>query len=500
MRKLLPLLFCPLAGLSQNPIEVKPVQLFAEVGGFYTSSPQPPFWLRANQFGTVPLTTPYGTLRAGFRQDDRFYQLDDTKPTKKRNFIGFGYGVELVGNVGQAVKTTLIIPELYAKVRVGAFEIMAGRRREVIGLVDSTLSSGSYSWSGNALPLPKIQISLSQYTPVPFTAGLLSVRGLYAHGWFDSGFVRNAYLHQKALYARIGKANWPVKLYAGANHQVVWGGTTTELTEGLVKNDHLPSNMQAYYYLVTGSRLALNTVDTTYYSKFDRENRIGNHLGSVDVGLEVSTKSFSILVYRQSVFEDGSLFYRTNLEDGLNGIRFRNLKPRARGFRITGAVAELLYTKSQGGSVFEDTDQKRGKDNYFNHSQYRNGWSYYGNGIGTPLITPLTDSRPNLPRYGFFVNNRVRAFHTGLQGAFAQNCTFLVKVSYSQNYGTYDMPFQNTVEQFSSLLQLGIPVNQRGLLINFSAASDAGGLFPASHGVYAGLRKTWDYYKYRVSR
>ncbi|MGM9508448.1 capsule assembly Wzi family protein [Larkinella sp. GY13] len=500
--RLLLLLFCPILGFCQTRIERKPIQLFAEVGGFYGSSKQTPFWLRSNQYGTVPTDLPYASVRTGLRWDSRFYPIDDNTPIKKRDFFGFGYGVELVGNTGAGSKTTLIIPELYGKLRAGAFELVAGRRREVVGLVDSTLSSGSFSWSGNALPLPKIQIGLSQYTPIPLTAGILSVRGFFAHGWFEQkNFVSRAFLHQKALYARIGKAKWPVKLYAGFNHQAEWGGTTSELSDGLIKEGRFPSNFQAYSYMVTGSSLGYNPgVDTTYYSRFDRENRIGNHLGSIDVGLEFSTKKMSILLYRQSVYEDGSLFYRTNLEDGLNGIRFRSLKPATSGFRITGAVVELLYTKSQGGSVFEAADKLRGRDNYFNHSQYRSGWSYFGQGIGTPFITPMTTARPDLPQYGFFSNNRVRAFHTGLQGGFGRNCTFQMKLSYSENFGTYDVPFPNTVEQFSSLLQVGVPLNQSGLLVTVSAASDQGGLFPRSNGVYAGIRKTWDYYQYRSKR
>lgn len=496
------LLVCSLPACSQNRIEVKPIQFFAEVGGFYGSSKQTPFWLRTNQYGIVPTELPYATVRTGLHWDSNYYSVDDNAPRKRRDFFGFGYGVELVGNTGAGSKTTLVIPELYGKVRAGAFELVAGRRREVVGLVDSTLSSGSYSWSGNALPLPKIQIGLSQFTSIPFTNGIIAVRGFYAHGWFErTNFINRAYLHHKALYARLGKARWPIKLYAGFNHQVEWGGTTRELSDGLIKEGKLPSNFQAYSYLVTGSSLGYNhNVDTTYYSRFDRENRIGNHLGSIDIGVEFSTSKVSILLYRQSVYEDGSLFYRTNLEDGLNGIRFRNLKPASSGFRITGAVVELLYTKSQGGGVFEAADKLRGRDNYFNHSQYRTGWSYFGQGIGTPFISPLTTTRPELSQYGFFSNNRVRAFHTGLQGGFAQNCTFQLKLSYSENFGTYDVPFPKTIEQFSSLLQLCVPLNQRGLLFTFSAASDQGGLFPRSNGVYAGVRKTWEYFQYRSRR
>ncbi|WP_460675131.1 capsule assembly Wzi family protein [Larkinella ripae] len=493
----------PLFAAGQPVIETRPSRFFAELGGFYAPGKQTPFWLRTNQHGIVPNTLPYATLRAGVRQDYRYYPLTDITAPKRRDFFGIGYGLELVNNFGAQAKNSILLPEAYVKIRAGGFEILAGRRREVVGLVDTTLSSGSYSWSGNALPMPKIQISLPNYTPIGFTKGLVAFRGNFAHGWFGNHNrkVDHSYLHQKSLYARLGKPHWPIKLYAGFNHQVQWSGTTEELPESMAKNGQLPSRFQDYLFVVMGNSLGrLIDLDTARYSKFDRENRIGNHLGSIDLGIEYSTRNLSLLLYHQSVYEDGSLYYLTNIEDGLTGLRFRNLNPASSGFRITGAVVEFLYTKSQGGSVFDDQNKLRGRDNYFNHAQYRDGWSYFGRTIGTPFITPVTDTRTNLAQYGFFNNNRVRAYHAGIQGNFAKMCGFQFKFSYSENYGTYEMPFTETARQFSSLLMLELPLDQRGLQVTFSAAADQGDLFPTRSAIYAGIRKTWDYYKYRIGK
>ncbi|WP_128544480.1 capsule assembly Wzi family protein [Larkinella soli] len=514
MRALLLLIFCPLILRGQPTIETRPTRLFAELGGFYSTSGHTPFWLRANQFGIVPGKAPYATMRVGIRQDYRYYPVSDSAPSRRADLFGWGYGVEAVGNVGPAGQTQVILPEIYVRAKFSIFEVMGGRRREIAGLVDSTLSSGSYSWSGNSLPVPKIQISLPDYTPIGFTKGILSFRGNFAHGWFEGDrFVRNSYLHQKSLYGRLGKPNWPIKLYGGFNHQVMWGGRTDQLTEGLAKNGRLPSRLQDFAYVVVGNSLGrILNVDTTRYSTFDRENRVGNHLGTLDLGMEISTKKFSILLYRQSLYEDGSLFYFTNfdsglqglnyqkmkpaLEDGLNGIRYRNLNPARTGFRITGAALEFLFTKSQGGGTFNGA--VRGRDNYFNHAQFRDGWSYLGRGIGTPFITPLTEVRQGLSSYGYFANNRVRVYHAGIQGAFAKNCVFRAKFSYSENYGTYDQPFPKMMPQFSSMVSFEIPVEPSGYLITVSAAADQGDLLPRSQAVFAGVRKTWDFYKYRV--
>lgn len=502
-RTLLLFLFFPLLAFSQPIVETRPTRFFAELGGFYAPGQQTPFWMRTNQYGIVPNTLPYASLRAGLHQDYRYYPLTDITSSRQRDLFGIGYGFDLATNFDAQAKLKLLVPEAYVKVRAGAFEIMAGRRREIFGLVDSTLSSGSYSWSGNALPLPKVQISLPEYTPVGFTKGLLSFRGSFAHGWFGSNNrkVDRSYLHQKALYARFGKPRWPIKLYGGFNHQAQWGGVTDHLPESLVKDGQLPSKLQDYLFVMMGNSLGrLVNVDTLRYSRFDRENRVGNHLGSIDLGIEYSSREISLLLYHQFVYEDGSLYYLANVEDGLTGLRFRNLNPAPSGLRITGAVVEFLYTKSQGGSVFDDHSNMRGRDNYFNHAQYRDGWSYFGRTIGTPFITPVTDTRLNLAQYGFFNNNRVRAYHTGIQGNFARNCGFQFKFSYSENYGTYEMPFHETARQFSSLMMLELPLNQRGVLITFSAAADQGDLFQNSSAVYAGIRKTWDYHKYRIGK
>ncbi|GAB4007745.1 hypothetical protein GCM10028808_12190 [Spirosoma migulaei] len=167
-----------------------------EVGGL-GSSAQTPFWLRANQYGTVPLKNPTLRLNAGFRSD---YQPIDSTGYKPK--MDWGYGVNVVANLGTS--TQFLLPEAYIKARFGAFELYAGRRKEMVGLVDTLLTTGAYAWSGNALPIPKIQIGLPTYTPLPFTKGVVSMMGAFAHGWFENSdrLVTGSYLHQLYIYGR----------------------------------------------------------------------------------------------------------------------------------------------------------------------------------------------------------------------------------------------------------------------------------------------------------
>ncbi|MGA0560271.1 capsule assembly Wzi family protein [Larkinella sp. VNQ87] len=480
----------------------KEFRIITETAFSASTASQTPFWLRTNQYGMVPTASPFASLRGSLTAD---YVYDKSKPAHliqgKRRLIGWGYGLDVVGNVGR--KSAVLVPELYAKGHLWGLELLVGRRREVVGLADSTLGTGPLVWSGNALPLPKIQLSLPDYTPISFTKGVLSFRGLYAHGWFDNrSAVTHSYLHQKALYGRIGKTSWPVRFYGGFNHQVQWAGRSEVITnENQIKNGRFPSGFDNYLNAVFGTSLAAqgDNIDTTEFSKADRGNRVGNHLGSVDIGLEVKAKQFSLLLYRQSIFEDGSLFYLTNIADGLNGIRFQNRRPATHGLHVQTVVAEFLYTLSQGGAAFTENEKFRGNDNYFNHTQYIDGWSYQGQTLGTPFISPARLSRTDLPRPqtatfpSFSNNNRVKVFHVGLAGSLHERYIFQVKTSLSQNLGTYALPFPSGTWQFSTLLLVARPVSWWGSMqASVALAHDQGNLYPNNTGFRVSLRKNWD--------
>lgn len=241
-----------------------------EVGGLASSS-QTPFWLRANQYGTVPLENPALRLNAGLRSD---YQPFDS--TGHRPKTDWGYGLNIVANLGAT--NQFLIPEAYVKGRLGAFEFYAGRRKEIVGLVDTLLTTGAYAWSGNALPIPKIQIALPNFTPIPFTKGVVSLMGAFAHGWFENSdrLVTGSYLHQSYLYGRIGKPSWKFRLYAGFNHEVIWAGYSSYLGPVVAVNGQLPSAIRYYPAVVFGTQGADYLADKNLTSFED--NRIGNHL------------------------------------------------------------------------------------------------------------------------------------------------------------------------------------------------------------------------------
>ena len=460
------------------------IKYTAEAGTIISTNGETPFWLRANQYGIVPNQSPIFTLRGSVSSDYKkaIIKEDQYKLSK----LDWGYGLNIVGNVGK--ENQFLIPEAYVKAKYGAFEIYAGRRKEIFGLVDSTLSSGSYIWSGNALPMPKIQISTPNFVPLGFTKDFLSFKGNYAHGWFENSRtdVKNFYLHQKSLYFRLGKPDWKFHFYGGFNHQVQWGGTTFS------KNRQLPSDIEDYFGIVIGKSLAVES-DTIKFTPSDALNRAGNHLGTVDLGFDIRLTNWDVFLYRQSIFEDGSLYNLNNITDGLNGIALTNRTVSNHNFIIRKIVFEIFNSTSQGGNFDGNNinSRLRGQDNYLNNGQYFEGWSYMRNGIGTPFVLNRYEILGN-PTSPYFYNNRTQAFFLGMHLTSNQKLDIYFKLSHSNNLGSYVYLLDKITSQFSGYMKVSKPlIFFKSTFMDLSISYDQGSLLKSNMGVSFGVRKQW---------
>jgi len=420
-----------------------------ELGMGLTNGTYTPFWLRANQYGAVPTKESYATAAVSFG--------DLIKVNKRTTW---GYGVRAQVNLTET-KADVLLQEAYIKGKFGIFELQAGRKKQIQGLVDSTLSSGSYIWSGNALPMPMINLVVQDYWAPKFVQGVVGFKGNFAHGWFGNqrSDVADFYLHQKSFYGRLGKPNWLFKFYGGFNHQVQWGGTLKYADPGNFsgKNGKIASGLKEYFYMITGQSMNVVGGDTATYGINDGWNRLGNHLGSVDVGMEIDWKKAKIFFYRQSIYEDGSLYHGNNITDGLHGIAFSRKAEQG----LTKVVLEYLNTASQGGSVFNDSDVNRGLDNYFNNAVYREGWTYAGKGIGTPMMT--LDSETDLTNTNLtsYDNNRVESFYIGIEAKIGENA-LLFRGSLSNAFGWFGEEYIPVKKQYSIGLQWQRPVQMMG--------------------------------------
>lgn len=461
------------------------VQLSAEVGGMASSARRTPFWLRANQFGTIPAASPAGIIRLGstglFRRDSvgKGWQT--------------GYGVEVVGNAGP--NSRFLLPEAYAKIGYRAIELVAGRRKEVLGLVDTTLSSGSYSWSGNALPVPKIQLGTRGFAPLHFTGDLIAINAFFAHGWFArTDSIKNSYLHQKAFYMRIGKPHWKVKLYGGVLHNVQWGGQSDYLGEWHATNGKLPSSFNDYLHVIFSKQPGQND----NLSNHDLVNQFGNHLGSIDLGLEVTLGRWQAMGYHQHPFEDKSGIAFVNIPDGLYGLRLKRKAATVGGFQVHQLLVEYLNTMDQSGATIETGTRYDGQDDYFNNYQYLDGWVQGRQVIGTPFLSRRADLLPQrqsefpTKRIWAIANNRVQMAHVGAAGTVGRGIQWQTRLSVSQNYGTFRHPFAQSVPQFSGVVWLTWPLGWLGgSELRTALALDQGELYQHAFGGWISLRKAW---------
>jgi hypothetical protein len=459
----------------------------AEIGGFVSSSRQVPFWLRANQWGTVPLPSPIGTARVGAHYLSHRTHADSTH---RKPPLHWEFGAEGIANAGKT--SQLLLPEAYAKLHWKQLELLVGRERQIIGIVDSTLSSGSYSWSGNALPVPMARLGFSDYVPFSFLKNFISIKGSFAHGWFWDTYIRKSYLHQKTLYGRFGKPEGNVHVEVGMVHHVMWGGEADYLVNNPVAvNGKLTSTFQNYVLGVVLAQIPKEKANGQI-TTFDGVNRIGNHLGHYDFALDWRIRNIKFTLYRQHPFEDASGLQFQNLPDGLSGLSLRRRVTSSSFFSWQGLVFEYLVTKDQTGDDFTIPGSRfTGGDAYFNHVQYIEGWSYKGSGLGTPLIPNKYEVREGVPLNNlFFPTNRIILYHLGLEGLLAQKVRVLLKISNSQHYPSALTPRTDPMyRQFSSLLSLDAPLARWGSTrLKAQIAYDKGDVLPNSFGGYLGIK------------
>jgi Capsule assembly protein Wzi len=434
-----------------------------------------PFLIRANQFGTVPYKSGVFFISPKIQKD-----YDSLYSTKTKRLRTFDYGFVLEPHINLGVANQILLPQAYIKARWRAFEFLAGRRKEIVGLVDTTNTMGSFSVSGNALPIPKVEISMQNYTSI-LGRGLVSIKGNFAHGWFGSSdSVQKFFLHQKSLYLRIGKPEWKAKLFFGLNHNVQWGGRPTKpyidaKTKKLVST--YGNDLRTLIFVASGVSLNTNKEQTVSGASNEAGNRAGNHLGTLDIGIEFKTSFAKIFMYRQNLYEDGSLYYLNNIEDGLNGISISNIN-----LPIKKITVEYLNTSNQGGNYFSDrASELRGQDNYFNNSIYSGSWRYKGNTVGNAL---LNNDKLQTKQKEFITNNRVQSIYVGLDFS-TFNLQQHIGAVLNRNYGTYG----NFIDLRQNSFVYTLYKNIQNIDIRASLSSDVGSYYTNSVGFSLLARK-----------
>ena len=362
------------------------------------------------------------------------------------------------------------LQQCYVNLQWKDFFVEAGARELQPVLRDPVLSSGAFAKGNNAKPIPQIHVGTNGFWTVPYTKGWVQVNADFGYGkLMDSDYREKQFnragsgnwhyatgilYHQKHLYIRSNPEK-PVFVTVGIEHVAQFGGTGYNIETGEMVSKKKPTNLKAFWKTI------FPVGDSQYYENDALEDWVyGNHLGSMTVQLGWNINAeHQVQAYVDDIFEDGSGMRKGNGWDGLWGVEYKN-KAKGRQY-VRGAVVEYLQTTNQSGPLHWDsgdypepirsqiTELVTGNDNYYNHMFY-GSYDHYGMAMGNALlVSPIY----NKDGYSGFRDNRVKAWHVGVNGEITDQLSYLVKGSYREGWGTYSVPLVNKHHSFDAMLQ-----------------------------------------------
>lgn len=407
------------------------------------------------------------------------------QPTRPHRWWDYSYGVQINGRATNGALPdarpftfnypfTAYFQQLYAHCRLYIFDITAGIKSYNTTFGAPQLSVGSLLFSNNAHPIPRISIGIDRWTAFPLTYGYLEIKAALQHGWinsprYSSSDIKSYYLHYKYAGARIG-GKLPINISYEFHHAVQWGGLSA------VYGD-LGNDFNAFKNIFLGRSGGTTAIETN--------NIQGNHLCMQQVALELKFKAFNISAYWQVLQDDGpiNIIGKTmNRADGLWGV---NINQYYLPY-FQSITYEYISTTEQSGPVHDiDGFIFGGRDDYYSHSIYTQGWTYFGRTIGNPLLTPS--------------NNRVRAHHIAIKGDI-QTYYYRLLCTHAQYYTPYaeDLSFNQSkvinYKKTSLLLEITKKVPQLyGITFSAALAADIYDNHSATIGGRITICKIFDY-------
>ncbi len=362
------------------------------------------------------------------------------------------------------------LQQCYANLSYKQFFLEIGSREENQVIRDNLLSVGSFVKGTNAKPVPQIHFGTKDFWNVPFTKEWVQINFDFGYGKFldskyredmfykggsvNDQYTKGAYYHQKHLYIRSNPTK-PIFVLVGIEHAVQFGGTNYSYVKGELIAKKKPTNLKAFWNVI------LPVGDSNYFNNESKEDWVyGNHIGvmTYQIGWNIN-ENHQVQAYLDNPFEDGSGVRKGNGWDGLWGLQYRNKTPGPQYIR--GAVFEYFQSTNQSGPLHWDsgdypeplrsqiTDFITGNDDYYNH-RFFNGYSHYGMTPGIALITSPIYNRDGYTNYR---DNRIKAWHIGINGDITNRLSYIVKGSYRDGWGTYYVPLSEKHHSFDAMFQ-----------------------------------------------
>lgn len=468
-----------------------------------------PLWLHTNQFGTV---SNFGkgeiNLLAGASYKTKLFRNIDL-------IVGMeGYASE------QWDKKAL--SQLFAEVKWGPASLIVGKRN--IDFLNDKSQQIPFLNFRNIRPFPYFSFGFYDYTNIPLLKGFLQFKASFVQGILNGdrapiGVDKPLY-HFKSLYAKTG--NFPLQLFIGMNHGVIFGGTMQNGTK-------IPVDFYNTY-LINGS----DKVGAVLPG--EDVNKPGEHMGFVDMGAILDIKKTTLSFTYEKVMTDYSGLVRS--DDHMLIFHFK----RKGKYWLSSFNYEYGYTKHQSGIGLGDRYYKTisdytaflatnfnysgkriesfdeftkilysntgndgkysGRDNYFNNGYYPLGHFYDQHFFGNPLM----HSNQQIEKFKEFDgqyfenigNNRIKSHHFAVTGWITEQLSYSAKATFTNNYGTYggfylsefkERPnyfFRNGKKQKYFLFNMEYSQKQSPLRYTASIGIDTGELYN-SYGLMIGI-------------
>ena len=425
-----------------------------------------PFWLVANQYGSVP-NSDYGLLNTAIFKD---YDTPET-------LFDLSYKASATGFIAQENK--LLLNELYFGVRFKNILLDLGAKNDAVLWNNLSSSNGSIIKSINARAMPGVNIKTNNFITLPFATSWLEVKANFAHYFMnDTRFVDNTNLHHKSLYFKTILSP-TFEIIAGLDHYAQWGGNSPDFGTQ-------PSSLSDYIRVIFGAEGGYNATAN------DQINALGNHLGTYLLQFNYNKENMGLTFYYSHPFEDTSGREMTNWQDGLYGVFVDFKKEKS---IVSSLLAEFTYTRDMSASGYlsggDSPNTISARDNYFNNGIYKSGWTYHGNTIGSPYFTPKPIDDNGITSGVILGDNRFAAFNIGANG-FVKAISYKAMLSHTTYYGWFGQEYDPNPYQFSGIIDLVIPQDIFNLPFDVAAsfAFDAGTYRPQNFGAFLSITKT----------
>ena len=408
---------------------------------------------------------------------------------KKNEFVGlFGVGYERGFGKHFRIETEIefnlksdisdsYFQQIYLNIHYGFFQLKFGKEAYTIAQYSDELSSGSLFVSNNGRPMPRVGLGFYDFTPIPFIGKLFEFKGMMNFGILDDdrsvkdngssifqGTTRPLY-HEKYLYLRTSFL--PINVFGGLNHSVLFGGTSAS-------GKKIPVDFWATFFGKGSEKVGAG----------ESSNAAGGHFGLYDIGLDWKIKTTTFKFYYQAPFaDDGGMYLFANRDQQMGlliefkkyaiiekvNYEFLNTMwqggPGVPDAIFNGEYVDLLKVENPDVFMLEQFDTVtvgmtnhqlkkycednlnygytyNGRDDYYNNGVYPMGQSYNKYAIGPSLILSKHDLRSISLKFNdsydrYFVSNRIISHHLALKGYFNTKLEYRVKLTYTDNHGTY---------------------------------------------------------------